>query len=109
MRYLKRLILAVLIYLAIYLPFIAVLQALTGTDLTAAFSVGGIVGAVELALGSVIKITENKEISKKGYIENEQDGYNADTGAGSEADIHADNDFPRSETEGADIDQGRGE
>ena len=64
MRYLKRLILAVLIYMAVYLPFIAVLQALTGTDLTAAFSVGGIVGAVELALGSVIKITENREVKK---------------------------------------------
>ena len=72
MRYLKRLILAVLIYIAVYLPFIAVLQALTGTDLTAAFSVGGIVGAVELALGSIIKITENKE---KGFIEHGQDGY----------------------------------
>ena len=45
MRFLKRLILAVLIYMAVYLPFIAVLQALTGTDLTAAFSVFGIVGA----------------------------------------------------------------
>jgi hypothetical protein len=109
MRYLKRLILAVLIYLAVYLPFIAVLQALTGTDLTAAFSVGGIVGAVELALGSIIKITENKEINKKGYIENGQNGYNADSGAGGEADIHADNDFPRPEAEGADFDQGRGE
>ena len=68
MRFLKRLILAVLIYMAVYLPFIAVLQALTGTDLTAAFSVGGIVGAVELALGSIIKITENKEINKEGKI-----------------------------------------
>jgi hypothetical protein len=109
MRYLKRLILAVLIYLALYLPFIAVLQALTGTDLTAAFSVGGIVGAVELALGSIIKITENKEISKKGYIENGQDEYNTNSGTGGEADLHADHDFPRSEAEGADFDQGRGE
>ena len=64
MRYLKRLILAVLIYMAVYLPFIAILQAISGTDLTAAFSVGGIVGAVELALGSVIKITENMEVKK---------------------------------------------
>jgi hypothetical protein len=93
----------------VYLPFIAVLQALTGTDLTAAFSVGGVVGAVELALGSLIKITENKEISKKGFIENGQDEYNTDTGAGGEADLHPDHDFPRSEAEGADIDQGRGE
>jgi hypothetical protein len=109
MRYLKRLILAVLIYLAIYLPFIAVLQALTGTDLTAAFSVGGIVGAVELALGSVIKITENKEVSKKGYIEHEQDGYNADTGADGEADLHPDHDFPDPEDQGTSRGEGCGE
>jgi hypothetical protein len=109
MRYLKRLILAVLIYLALYLPFIAVLQALTGTDLTAAFSVGGIVGAVELALGSVIKITENKEISKKGFIEHEQDGYNADSGTGGEADLHADHDFPDPEDQGTSRGEGRGE
>jgi hypothetical protein len=108
MRYLKRLILAVLIYLAIYLPFIAVLQALTGTDLTAAFSVGGIVGAVELALGSIIKITENKEISKKGFIEHGQDEYNTDTGTGGEADLRGSDDFPDPEAEGADFDQSRG-
>lgn len=80
----KRLILAVLIYMAVYLPFIAVLQSLTGTDLTAAFSVGGIVGAVELALSSVIKITENREVKK--------DGYNGNTG-----------------TESSDLGKGRGE
>ncbi|WP_418932432.1 hypothetical protein [Hominenteromicrobium sp.] len=109
MRYLKRLILAVLIYLALYLPFIAVLQALTGTDLTAAFSVGGIVGAVELALGSVIKITENKEISKKGFIEHGQDEYNTDSGTGSEADLHADHDFSDPEDQGTSRGEGRGE
>ena len=109
MRYLKRLILAVLIYLALYLPFIAVLQAVTGTDLTAAFSVGGIVGAVELALGSLIKITENKEISKKGYIENGQDGYNADSGAGGEADLRGSDDFPDPEDQEAARGESRGE
>jgi len=109
MRYLKRLILAVLIYMAVYLPFIAVLQAVTGTDLTAAFSVGGIVGAVELALGSIIKITENKEMNKKGYIENGQNGYNADSGDGCEADIHAGDAFLDPEAEGADFGESRGE
>ena len=101
MRYLKLLILAVLIYMAVYLPFIAVLQALTGTDLTAAFSVGGIVGAVELALGSVIKITENMEVKK--------DGYNGNTGTGSQADIRGDNDFSAAEAERSDLREGRGE
>ena len=65
MRFLKRLIIAVLVYIAVYLPFIAILQAVSGGDFTAAYSVGGIVGAVELALGSVIKITESKKIKKK--------------------------------------------
>ena len=73
-----------------------------GTDLTAAFSVGGIVGAVELALGSIIKITENKEVKKN-------DGHNGNSGTGSEADIHADNDFPAPETESSDLGKGRGE
>ena len=80
-----------------------------GTDLTAAFSVGGIVGAVELALGSIIKITENKEISKKGFIEHGQDGYNADSGTGGEADLHPDHDFPDPEDQGAARGEGRGE
>lgn len=101
MRFLKRLILAVLIYLAVYLPFIAVLQALTGTDLTAAFSVGGIVGAVELALGSIIKITENREVKK--------DGYNGNTGTGSQTDIRGADDICSAETESSDLGKGRGE
>ena len=71
MRFLKRLIIAVLVYIAVYLPFVAVLQAISGGDFTAAYSVGGIVGAVELALGSIIKITENREVKKNGYIESE--------------------------------------
>lgn len=67
MRFLKRLIISVLIYVAVYLPFIAILQAVSGGDFTAAYSVGGIVGAVELALSSIIKITEHKKgIDKNG-------------------------------------------
>jgi len=74
MRFLKRLIIAVLVYIAVYLPFIAILQAVSGGDFTAAYSVGGIVGAVELALGSVIKITESKKIKKKENTEDETYG-----------------------------------
>lgn len=70
MRFLKRLIISVLVYIAVYLPFVAVLQAVSGGDFTAAYSVGGIVGTVELALGSIIKITENREVTKNGHIEN---------------------------------------
>ena len=42
MRFLKRLIIAVLVYIAVYLPFVAILQAVCGGDYTAAYSVGGI-------------------------------------------------------------------
>ena len=77
MRFLKRLIISVLIYIGVYLPFIAVLQAVSGGDYTAAYSVGGIVSAVELALGSIIKITENKLIKKDGES---YDGHNVDRG-----------------------------
>ena len=74
MRFLKRLIIAVLVYIAVYLPFVAILQAVSGRDYTAAYSAGGIVGAVELALGSIIKITENREVKKNGYIEGDSVG-----------------------------------
>ena len=74
MRFLKRLIIAVLVYIAVYLPFVAILQAVSDGDFTAAYSVGGIVGAIELALGSIIKITENREVKKNGYIENNSVG-----------------------------------
>ena len=77
MRFLKRLIISVLVYIGVYLPFIAVLQAVSGGDYTAAYSVGGIVSAVELALGSVIKITENKSIKKGGES---YDGCDVDRG-----------------------------
>ena len=87
--------------MAVYLPFIAVLQALTGTDLTAAFSVGGIVGAVELALGSIIKITGNRAVKKAGYHGN--------SGTDSQTDIRGDNDFPAAETESSHLRKGRGE
>ena len=65
MRWLKRLITSVLIYIAIYLPFIAILQALTGYDFTAAYSIGGGVVVVELAVSGVIKIIETVESKKE--------------------------------------------
>ena len=64
MRYLKRLILAVLIYMAVYLPFVVIMQSRSGYDYTAAYTVGGVFGAVELALGSIIKINEGRETAK---------------------------------------------
>lgn len=112
MRFLKRLIIAVLVYIAVYLPFVAVLQAVSGGDFTAAYSVGGIVGAVELALGSIIKITENREvkIKKNGYIENYSvgdpcagcDRGNCDSDSGVSGEASGDSEL------GADVTRGRG-
>ena len=65
MRFLKRLIISVLVYVAVYLPFIAVLQAISGGDYTAAYSIGGLVGIIELALSCLIKILENRKIKNK--------------------------------------------
>ena len=55
---------AVLIYMAVYLPFVVVMQSRNGYDYTAAYTVGGVFGAVELALGSIIKINEEREAAK---------------------------------------------
>lgn len=65
MRFLKRLIISVLVYVAVYLPFIAILQAISGGDYTAAYSVGGLVGIIELALSCLIKILESRKIKNK--------------------------------------------
>ena len=86
MRYLKRLVTSVLIYVAVYLPFIAILQAVSGGDFTAAYSAGGIVSAVELALGAVIEITKKREeakINKQNQEENKdgQDQLETETGS----------------------------
>ncbi len=74
MRFLKRLILAVLIYMAVYMPLVLLAQVLTGYDFTAAYAVGGAVGGVELALSSVIKITEERVMKKLREEEGEEDG-----------------------------------
>ena len=65
MRFLKRILISVLIYEALFLPFVAVLQALTGGDYTAAYAVGGAAASVELILCSLIKREENKNKPKK--------------------------------------------
>ena len=60
-RFLKRLLVIILIYEAIYLPFVVIMQALTGYDFTAAYAVGGITASVELILCALIKIEETKQ------------------------------------------------
>jgi multidrug transporter EmrE-like cation transporter len=64
MRYLKKLLSAVLIYIAAFLPFIAILQAVTGYDYSPAYAAVTGVGAVELIVGCVIKTVEAREESK---------------------------------------------
>lgn len=64
MRYLKKLLSAVLLYIAVFLPFIALLQAVTGYDYSPAYAAVTGVGAVELIVGCVIKTVEAKEESK---------------------------------------------
>jgi multidrug transporter EmrE-like cation transporter len=64
MRYLKKLLSAVLIYIAAFLTFIAILQAVTGYDYSPAYAAVTGVGAVELIVGCIIKVTEAREESK---------------------------------------------
>ena len=79
MRFLKRVLICVLVYAAIYLPFIAILQAVSLADYTAADTVGGIKASVEMILCALIKREEtkyNKNINKK---DDEHARYDTDT------------------------------
>ncbi len=60
MRFLKRVLVAVLVYTAVYLPFVTVMQSISGSDFTAAYAVGGASASVELILCSLIKREEAK-------------------------------------------------
>ncbi len=48
MRWLKRLLTALLVYIGVYLPFVVIVQAITGYDFTGAYAAVAGVGAVEL-------------------------------------------------------------
>ena len=61
MRWLKKLLTGLLIYIGIYLPFVAVLQAVTGYDFTGAYAAVTGVGAVELIVSGLIKREETKQ------------------------------------------------
>jgi multidrug transporter EmrE-like cation transporter len=60
MRWLKKLLTVVLVYIAVYLPFVVLMQALTGYDFTGAYAAVTGVGAVELIVGGIIKVAEAK-------------------------------------------------
>lgn len=61
MRWLKKLLIILLIYIAVYLPFVVVMQAVTGYDYTGAYAAVTGVGAVELIISGIIKWVETKE------------------------------------------------
>lgn len=61
MRWLKKLLTTVLVYIAVFLPFVVVMQAITGYDFSAAYAAVTGVGAVELLVGGAIKVAEARE------------------------------------------------
>lgn len=60
MRWLKKLLTALLIYIGVYLPFVVAVQSITGYDFTAAYVAVTGVGAVELIISGLIKREETK-------------------------------------------------
>lgn len=60
MRWLKKLLTALLVYIAVYLPFVVILQAVTGHDFSGAYMAVTGVGAVELIVSGLIKREETK-------------------------------------------------
>lgn len=64
MNHLSRIVNGILIYMAVFTPVCAILQAITGVDLSGYITGSGIFGIVELALSCVIKITESRKIRK---------------------------------------------
>lgn len=73
MRWLKKLLTILLIYIAAYLPFVVVMQAVTGYDYTGAYAAVTGVGAVELIISGLIKRTETKMKTKEEIQEEIQD------------------------------------
>lgn len=73
MRWLKKLLTVVLVYIAVYLPFVVLMQALTGYDFTGAYAAVTGVGAVELIVGGIIKVVEAKR--KKDGDDAEESAY----------------------------------
>ena len=65
MRWLKKLLTTVLVYIAVYLPFVVLMQAWTGYDYTGAYAAVTGVGAVELLVGGAIKVAEEREERKR--------------------------------------------
>lgn len=75
MRWLKKLLTILLIYIAVYLPFVVIMQTLTGYDYTGAYMAATGVGGVELIISGLIKCAETKEEKKKENEEENDNGY----------------------------------
>ncbi len=73
MRFLKRILVSVLIYEAVFLPFVVIMQTVSGGDYTAAYTVGGAAASVELILCALIKREENKTNKKSAKAEGSED------------------------------------
>ena len=72
MRYMKTVVAAVLIYLAVFLIVLVVAQVFTGYDFTAAYAAVSLSGIAELALTSVIKRSEKIYDRKYGKDDNHE-------------------------------------
>ena len=66
MRFLKRILVSVLVYEAVFLPFVVIMQTVSGGDYTAAYTVGGAAASVELILCALIKKEENRRKTGEG-------------------------------------------
>lgn len=73
MRWLKKLLTTVLVYIAVYLPYVVLMQTLTGYDYTGAYAAVTGVGAVELLVGGAIKVAEAREERKRRKEEREHE------------------------------------
>ncbi len=73
MRFLKRILVSVLIYEAVFLPFVVIMQTVSGGDYTAAYTVGGAAASVELILCALIKREESKTNKKAAKAEESED------------------------------------
>lgn len=69
MKYMKTVVAAVLIYLAVFLLILVAAQVFTGYDYTAAYAAVSLSGIAELALTSIIKRDEKKYDRKNGKDE----------------------------------------
>lgn len=62
-----------LIYEAVFLPFVVIMQTVSGGDYTAAYTVGGAAASVELILCALIKRGESKTNKKSAKAEESED------------------------------------